>query len=140
MKILAAHRLRAYDNTWIKQMEVHQKTHPKYKGQQKPAMLKDEQIFNLAPSALAQRLKALYKENFKGAMGALTAYKNRAGKNLLSPDRNRLDKAKDELRKLYGKQDEDSSRETPTSPKSTNPSKPANVGKPIGRRPTTRTV
>ena len=143
--IHGADRLLAYDNTWIKKMEHHQKTHPKYNGQQKPQMLKDEHIFNLQPSALAQRLRTLYKDDYKGAMGSLTAYKNRAGKNLLSPDRDRLDKAKDELRKLYGKDDDQNpSSTTPSSLEPTVPGKPTNerVGKerPIGSRPTTRTV
>lgn len=146
MKLQAAQRLLAYDNTWIKKMKQHQETHPKYKGQQKPQMLKDERIFNLQPSALAQRLRTLYRDDYDGAMGALTVYKNRAGKNLLSPDRNRLEKAKDELRKLYRKDDDKNpSSETPSSPKPTMPGKPANersdgTPPPVGSRPTTRTV
>ena len=145
----------AYDNTWVKKMEQKKSTkQPKYVGQ-KPSQLKDEHIFTLEPSALAQRLKNLYKDDYAGAMGSLTMYKNRAGKNLPSPDRDRLEKAKDQLRKLYGKDDEDTSSKSPDGAQPANSRKPADVGKrgtggdkssgsgkdqPIGSRPTTRTV
>lgn len=138
MKINASTRLLAYDRTWINRMNQHRKAHPKYQGRQKPQQLVDERIFTLEPSALAQRLKAIYKDDFRGAMGALTVYKNRAGKNLLSPDRDRIDKAKEQLRKLYGKQDEDQRQHS--DPESTNESKPANERPPVGSKPTTRTV
>lgn len=157
MKILAARRLLAYDNTWVKKMEQKKSTkQPKYVGQ-KPSELKDERIFTLEPSALAQRLRTLYKDDYAGAMGSLTMYKNRAGKNLPSPDRDRLEKAKDQLRKLYGKDDEDTSSKSPDGAQHSVPGQPADVGKhggrtdrnqssgkgkegPIGSRPTTRTV
>jgi hypothetical protein len=144
MKINAAARLLAYDKTWIKRMNQYRQAHPKYQGQQKPTELTDEHIFTLDPSALAQRLKTLYKDDFKSAMQALTMYKNRAGKTLLSPDRDRLDKAKEQLRKLYGKDDEDKSKPKNTGPQSPNKGKSTNerrVGdEPIGSRPTTKTV
>ncbi len=40
---------------------------------------------------------------FQSAMSMLNYYINRAGKNLKSKDRNRLERAKIELRKLFGK-------------------------------------
>jgi len=132
--------IEAYDRTWIKKEEQHRQAHPKYQGQQKPSQLTDEHIFTLEPSALAQRLKALYKDDFKGAMGALTMYKNRAGKNLLSPDRDRIDKAKQQLRKLYGKQDEDQRKTKNPRAKPTDKGKPANERSPLGSKPTTKTV
>jgi hypothetical protein len=139
MKIHAATRLKAYDPTWVPKME--HKTELKYHGEPKPQMLKDEQIFKLAPSALAQRLKALYgPQGYAEAMGALTAYKNRAGKSLLTPDKDRLEQAKQQLRKTYGR-DETEGAQTPRSTKPANPSKPANDGKPgkpkppVGSRP-----
>lgn len=142
MKILAAQRLMAYDNTWIKKEEMHREAHPKYKGQQKPSQL-DDHIFNMQPSQLSQNLKTVYKDDYDGAMGVLNLYKNRQGKNLKSPDRDRLDKAKTELRKKYGK--DDASKETTPGPKPNGTRKPADVGKPvgtdpIGSRPTTRTI
>lgn len=40
---------------------------------------------------------------FRSAMSMLVFYINRAGKNLAAADRARLEQAKDELRKLFGK-------------------------------------
>lgn len=40
---------------------------------------------------------------YRSAMSMLTFYINRAGKNLPEADRDRLEKAKDELRKAFGK-------------------------------------
>ena len=40
---------------------------------------------------------------FRSAMSMLTFYINRAGRNLPTERRNRLEEAKDELRALYGK-------------------------------------
>jgi len=42
-------------------------------------------------------------EPFRSAMSMLVFYVNRAGKNLSQAQRKRLEKAKDELRKLYGR-------------------------------------
>jgi hypothetical protein len=42
-------------------------------------------------------------EPFRSAMSMLTFYINRAGKNLSKPDRERLEQAKDELRKAFGR-------------------------------------
>ena len=41
---------------------------------------------------------------FRSAMSMLTFYINRAGKNLARPQRARLEAAKDELRKEFGRQ------------------------------------
>lgn len=147
MKIHAAARLMAYDKTWIKKMDQRKAYKPpKWKGQQKPTQL-DDHIFSMQPSALAQNLRRVYKDDFKAAMGALTMYKNRQGKNLLSPDRNRLDQAKDALRKLYKKddhEDQNPGKETPDGTEPDSKDEPADVGnsgaEPIGRKPTTRTV
>ena len=140
MKINASTRLLAYDRTWINRMNQHKQAHPKYQGQQKPTELTEEHIFTLEPSALAQRLKAIYKDDFRGAMGALTVYKNRAGRNLTSPDRDRIDKAKEQLRKLYGKPDEDQRPQKNSGPKSADKDGPTNERPPIGSKPTTKTV
>ncbi len=40
---------------------------------------------------------------FRSAMSMLTFYINRAGKTLTEADRDRLEKAKDELRKAFGR-------------------------------------
>jgi len=133
--------LKAYDKTWIHKMEQHRQYKPKYEGQQKPSQLTDEHIFTLEPSALAQRLKAIYKDDFGSAMKALTMFKNRMGKNLLSPDRDRIEKAKDQLRKLYGQNDDQNSgSKTPSGTEHSVPSGTTDDRKPIGSKPTTRTI
>nr|NYE65830.1 hypothetical protein [Mucilaginibacter sp. E4BP6] len=40
-------------------------------------------------------------------MSMLTFYENRAGKNLSSDEKDTLEKAKDKLRELFGKEDKD---------------------------------
>ncbi len=44
---------------------------------------------------------------YRSAMSMLTFYENRAGKNLSKTEKETLEKAKDELRKLFGKEKED---------------------------------
>ena len=48
----------------------------------------------------SQRLKS---DPYRSAMSMLTFYINRAGKSLSKADRARLEKAKDELRKAFGR-------------------------------------
>lgn len=62
------------------------------------------------PKKIAASLKRSAEESqrrktdpFRSAMSMLTFYINRAGKNLSDADRSRLEKAKDELRKAFGK-------------------------------------
>jgi len=52
----------------------------------------------------AERSTRRKAEPFRSAMSMLTFYVNRAGKGLSKARRAKLDKAKDELRKLYGKE------------------------------------
>jgi hypothetical protein len=63
------------------------------------------------PKAIARSLKRSADRSqrrktspFRSAMSMLTFYINRAGEKLPKTQRNRLEKAKDELRELYGKQ------------------------------------
>jgi hypothetical protein len=63
------------------------------------------------PRAIARSLKRSAERShrrksdpYRSAMSMLTFYINRAGKNLPKQRRARLEKAKDELRKLYGKE------------------------------------
>lgn len=44
---------------------------------------------------------------YQSAMSMLTFYENRAGKNLSSDEKDTLEKAKDKLRELFGKEDKD---------------------------------
>jgi hypothetical protein len=56
---------------------------------------------SLKRSAEASRRRKA--EPFRSAMSMLTFYINRAGKNLSKADRERLEQAKDELRKAFGR-------------------------------------
>lgn len=63
------------------------------------------------PRAIARSLKRSAERSdrrksdpFRSAMSMLTFYINRAGHNLSKQQLGRLERAKDELRKLYGKQ------------------------------------
>lgn len=69
-----------------------------------------EGLFTLSPKQIAQGLKRAVLESnrtkgtkFQSAMSMLNFYINRAGKGLHSEDKKRLEQAKDELRKLFGK-------------------------------------
>ncbi len=69
-----------------------------------------EGIFTWSPKKIARGLKeAVMASNrtkgtkFQSAMSMLNYYINRAGKKLPEDDRNRLEAAKNELRKVFGK-------------------------------------
>lgn len=70
-----------------------------------------EGVFTLKdPAEIARSLKRSAEESqrrkadpFRSAMSMLSFYVNRAGKTLDDEQRGVLDKAKDELRRLYGK-------------------------------------
>src|SRR5262252_1494173 len=51
----------------------------------------------------AERSRRRKSEPYRSAMSMLTFYINRAGKTLSATQRRRLEKAKDELRRLYGR-------------------------------------
>ena len=68
-------------------------------------------IFNMSSKRIAIELKkAVMRSNrtkgtkFQSAMSMLNFYINRAGKNLNKIDRDRLERAKNELRKAFHKQ------------------------------------
>jgi hypothetical protein len=63
-----------------------------------------------SPRAIAASLKRSAEKSsrrkaapFRSAMSMLVFYENRGGKNLSAADRKKLEKAKDELRQLYGR-------------------------------------
>ena len=101
MKIEAAARLRAYDNKWSQKVGRDNKL--KYSNQKKPVEL-DDNIFSMSPSTMVQRLKALYKDDFKAAMSAVSFVANRAGRKLSPSDKERFQKTKELLRHAYGKE------------------------------------
>jgi hypothetical protein len=51
----------------------------------------------------AERSHRRKSDPYRSAMSMLTFYINRAGKHLSKSDRARLERAKDELRRLYGR-------------------------------------
>ena len=67
-------------------------------------------VFTLAPRAMAaslarsaERSKRRKSSPYRSAMSMLVFYENRAGKNLSSDARQRIERAKDELRRLYAR-------------------------------------
>src|SRR5690606_32278337 len=71
----------------------------------------ENEIFKGSPEHIAKSLKKSAEESdrkksspYRSAMSMLTFYINRAGSNLSSDDRGRLEKAKDELRKVFGRE------------------------------------
>ena len=75
------------------------------------AMTLEPDVFKRSsPKAIAQSIKRSAEQShrrksppFRSAMSMLTFYENRAGKNLTTAQRAKLDRAKDELRKLFGR-------------------------------------
>lgn len=96
---LAGNRLEAEDRTWVKKVE--QKQNQKY-GKNKNIL--PEGTFEKDAGAIAQVLKRESKD-YKQAMSRLNFYINRGGDNLSSSDKQRLERAKDQLKRLYVKED-----------------------------------
>jgi Protein of unknown function (DUF3175) len=65
--------------------------------------LKDPKAIAASLKRSAEASKRRKADPFRSAMSMLVFYINRAGKNLKQADRDRLEKAKDELRKAFGK-------------------------------------
>ena len=73
-------------------------------------MTLDKGVFKKGPHAIALSLKRSAERSrrrkstpFRSAMSMLTFYVNRGGKNLSAAQKKKLNRAKDELRELYGK-------------------------------------
>ena len=88
------------------------------------ALTLDKGVFKREPAAIARSLKRSAERSnrrkstpFRSAMSMLTFYGNRAGRTLSAAERRKIDAAKDELRKLYGKR---SSTPRPATKKSKN--------------------
>jgi Protein of unknown function (DUF3175) len=64
---------------------------------------KDPKTIALSLKRSAEHSKRRKSDPYRSAMSMLTFYINRAGKGLSQADRTRLEKAKDELRKAFGK-------------------------------------
>ena len=76
------------------------------------ALVLEKGVFSLTdPKEIAASLKRSAEASkrrkahpFRSAMSMLVFYINRAGRNLSEPDRARLEAAKDELRKAFGRE------------------------------------
>ena len=66
--------------------------------------LKDPKEIAASLKRSAEASKRRKADAFRSAMSMLVFYINRAGRTLSKPDRARLEKAKDELRKAFGKE------------------------------------
>jgi hypothetical protein len=66
--------------------------------------LKDPKKIAASLKRSAETSRRRKADPFRSAMSMLVFYINRAGKNLSEEDRARLEKAKDELRKAFGRQ------------------------------------
>jgi hypothetical protein len=55
----------------------------------------------------AETSKRRKSSPYQSAMSMLTFYENRAGKNLSTEEKDTLEKAKEKLRELFGKEDKD---------------------------------
>jgi hypothetical protein len=70
----------------------------------------ESKVFMRTPAAIARSLKRSAERSkrrksspYRSAMSMLTFYENRAGKNLSAKKRQTLERAKEELKKLYGR-------------------------------------
>jgi len=70
----------------------------------------EHRVFTKSPREIARSLKRSAERShrrksdpYRSAMSMLTFYINRAGKHLSKSDRARLERAKEELRRLYGR-------------------------------------
>ena len=73
-------------------------------------VLLEKGVFTKSPRAMASSLKRSAERSqrrksapFRSAMSMLVFYENRAGKNLSAARKRTLERAKTELRRLYGK-------------------------------------
>jgi Protein of unknown function (DUF3175) len=71
----------------------------------------ESRVFTRSPRQIALSLKRSAERSkrrksgpFRSAMSMLTFYANRAGRNLSAAKRRRLQQAKEELRKMYGRE------------------------------------
>ncbi len=76
------------------------------------ALTLEARVFTRSPAEIARSLKRSAERSrkrkttpFRSAMSMLNFYENRAGKNLPASARHKLDRAKTELRKLFGRPD-----------------------------------
>jgi len=86
------------------------------------ALTLEEGVFKREPAAIARSLKRSAEQShrrksspFRSAMSMLVFYENRAGRTLPAARKRKIEAAKEELRKLYGKSEPGSKRATGTT-------------------------
>ena len=84
----------------------------KHVAETSDAMDLEKGVFKKSPKEIAASLKRSVMDSkrtkgtkFQSAMSMLNFYENRGGKNLSKADKARLEKAKPELRKVFGKEE-----------------------------------
>jgi hypothetical protein len=85
---------------WSQDVTEHSHAHDLRKG---VFTLRDPKEIAASLKRSAEASKRRKADPFRSAMSMLVFYINRAGKNLPEEDRARLEQAKDELRKAFGK-------------------------------------
>lgn len=88
------------DNNWIERREQSRKGKYRYQGGDELP----EGTFTQSSGQIVNILKSKSKD-YKQAMARLTSYINTQGDNLSSADLNRLEKAKEGLRRAYGREE-----------------------------------
>ncbi len=90
--------------------KTHKKKWSKEVTEKSDALDLEEGVFTRSPREIALSLQRSAEMStrrksspFRSAMSMLTFYQNRAGNNLSESEIKKLDKAKEELRKLYGR-------------------------------------
>ncbi len=94
------HRTQKTAKRWSQQVTEHSDALDLEKG---VFTLKDPKTIAASLKRSAVTSKRRKSDPYRSAMSMLTFYINRAGKSLKAADRDRLEKAKDELRKAFGK-------------------------------------
>ena len=87
------------DNTWIERSQKSRKGKYRYQGGDDLP----EGTFTQSSGQIVNILKSKSKD-YKQAMSRLSGYINMQGDNLSSADRNRLEKAREGLKRAYGKE------------------------------------
>jgi len=88
-------------NKWSQEITAHSHALDLQRG---VFTLKDPKEIAASLKRSAEASKRRKADPFRSAMSMLVFYINRAGKNLSEADRTRLEKAKDELRKAFGRE------------------------------------
>jgi hypothetical protein len=109
------------------------------------ALTLEEGVFKREPAAIARSLKRSAERStrrksspFRSAMSMLVFYENRAGRTLPAARKRKIEAAKEELRKLYGKPERGSKRKRPSARRKPAPKKKTRSARRPAKRASTR--